>query len=415
MARKRVIVVGAGIVGSCIAEDLQRRGHDVTVVERSGIGDGCSYGNAGLISISGCVPQARMSTIYSLPKYLLGDTRPVSIKPMHFLKSLSWFQRFLRSAAPHTVEKLADVLALLLRESQPALFEIARRSGCEDLLQRSGTMYVFETRAAYADAQDSFRLRKAHGVALEELSGSELRKLEPALAPIFECAVRVPDNAYCRDPHLLVQKIFDEFLRHQGRLVQGNVSRVEVSASGASVHLGDQRKLEADTVVVAAGVWTKDLLRPFGVNLLLEAHRGYHVMTNDESRLLNHPLLWEERGFGITPMRKGLRAAGTVEIASPNAPANPRRAEQIRNLLTIAIPSANVAEASTWMGARPATPDTVPIVGALPSHPNVLAATGHGHLGLSMAAVTARIIGELVTHGRSTLDVAALRPGRFST
>ncbi len=113
-------------------------------------------------------------------------------------------------------------------------------------------------------------------------------------------------------------------------------------------------------------------------------------------------------------MRDGLRAAGTVEIASPDAPGNPRRAEQIKKLLLTAIPSVNATGARTWMGARPATPDTVPIIGMVPSYPNVLTATGHGHLGLSMAAVTARIIGELVTHGRSTLDVAALSPGRFS-
>ncbi len=236
MVRKRVLVVGAGIIGSCIAEELQRCGHEVTVIDRHGIGNGCSYGNAGLISISGCVPQGRMSTIYSLPKYLLGDGRPVSIKPLHFLQSFAWFRSFLRAAAPHTVEKLAGVLALLLRESQPALFDIARRAGCEDLLHRSGTMYVFETKNSYADAQESFRLRRAHGITLEEISGAELRKLEPALAPIFECAVRVPDNAYCQDPYLLVQKIFDEFLRHQGRLVQGQVARIEANGTGVRAH-----------------------------------------------------------------------------------------------------------------------------------------------------------------------------------
>lgn len=412
--RKRVIVVGAGIVGTCVAEALQRRGHIVTLIERSGVGEGCSAGNGGMISISGCVPLGRMATLANFPQYFFNPNGSVSIGGLHFLKNLPWFARFLRVAAPKTVERIAGNLARLLRESQSALFDLADRAGCNDLLRRSGSLYVYQSQRAFRNAQEGFRLRRQFGIEMEELTGAELRRLEPALAPIFDCAVRIPGNAYCRDPFLLVKAIHAEYSRLQGRTMAGDVGRIAPSGSGVRAYLEDGHSIEADCVVVAAGVWTRELLRGLGVRLLLDAHRGYNVSTTDRAVGLTHPLIWEEQGFGITPMQGGLRAAGTVEIVGLSTPPNPRRPEQIRRLLSKAVSDVDLTGCKTWMGSRPMTPDTLPIIGAIAGHPNIYAATGHGHLGLSMAAVTGRIVADLVSAGRSEIDIAALSPNRFS-
>jgi glycine/D-amino acid oxidase-like deaminating enzyme len=194
----------------------------------------------------------------------------------------------------------------------------------------------------------------------------------------------------------------------------GNVSRIAPLGARVAIYLEDGHSIEADCVVVAAGVWTRELLRGLGVRLLLDAHRGYNVSTIDKAVDLTHPLIWEEQGVGFTPMQGGLRAAGTVEIVGLSTPPNPRRPEQIRQLLSKAVTNVDLTGCKTWMGSRPMTPDTLPIIGAIAGHPNIYAATGHGHLGLSMAAVTGRIVADLVSTGRTEIDVAALSPNRFS-
>lgn len=411
---QNVLVVGGGVIGTCISESLQRRAHRVTLIERSGIGEGCSSGNAGMLSVSGCVPLNRPETLLHLPHYLFKSDSPVSLDVIQALRNIPWLARFVMSSAPKKVTQIAATLALLLRRAQPELFATADRTGSQSLFERLGCLYLYRNQEALQSAHKDFDFRRKHGIDIEYIDRGELQRLEPVISPLFDCAAFIPDNAHCRNPLAFTRAVGDEFLRLGGTLVTGDVTGISPQGDLVHAHLHDGRIISGTTLVVAAGVWSKELLAPLGVRVLLEPHRGYHVTANTGNRAtLRRPVIWEEHGFAVTPMQDGLRATGFVEITQADSPPDPRRLQQLRCLLPQIVSDVDVSDSTSWVGSRPATPDSLPIIGRTAAYPQILVATGHGQLGLSLSAITARIVSDLISMGKSDLDVAPLSPDRF--
>ena len=411
---KRVIVIGGGVVGAAISAHLQEAGHQVTLVERDGIGEGCSSGNSGLISISGSVPLATPGLVKALPRLLFDRNGPLTVNAAYLPRMLPWFARMIRVSAWAEVERISAALARLLEHAQPAMLALAERAGCADLFRRVGTLSVFETERSFREAAPAYDLRRKHGVAMQEVSAGELREMEPALSNCFHRAILVPGNAHCVDPLRLVKEIFAYFQRRQGRSLKATVKSIAWREDGAEVHTSDGQVLTAEYLVVAAGAWTKDLLRSLGVCILLAPHRGYHVMLGRPKVQLTRPLMWGERGFAVVPMQHGIRAAGLVEIADADAKPDYRRAEVIRGHVQRALPQADFAETTTWMGVRSATPDSLPVIGAVPGRERLLVATGHGHLGLTFSAITGRIIADLVSQRPPGIELSSYGVARFA-
>ena len=238
--------------------------------------------------------------------------------------------------------------------------------------------------------------------------------MEPALSDCFSRAYLIPGNAHCVDPLRLVKEIFAYFERCQGRSLKATVERVVQRDDGTDVHTSDGRRLSADYLIVAAGAWTTGLLRSLGVRILLAPHRGYHVMLGRPEARLTRPLMWGERGFAIVPMQHGIRAAGLVEIADADRPPDYRHADRIRRHVQRALPHANFTQTATWMGVRPATPDSLPVIGAVPGHDRILVATGHGHLGLTFSAITGRLIADLVSQRTPHVELSSFSAARFA-
>jgi D-amino-acid dehydrogenase len=411
---KRVIVVGAGIVGVCCAAYLLRDGHAVQLVEREGPAAGASFGNAGALSPGSCVPLAMPGVLAKTPSWLLDRNGPLVVRPQYLLRAAPWLLRFVASARPAQVERAADALAALHRRVFDDYAPLVEAAGCGDLVCRSGTLIAFSKESAYRGSEGEFAMRRKRGATIERVEGHEMRQLEPALSDRYRHAAFLPDHGYAADPALLVASIARWFTDNGGAFVRAGATRLRAQAEGAAVALDNGETLAADVVVVAAGAWSARLLRAAGVRVPLETQRGYHLTLTNPSIALQRPVSLAEEKVYLTPMRGGLRIAGTVEFAGLDAAPNWQRAQRLLVPLQQALPGLRYDEAKEWMGHRPCLPDSLPAIGPVRALPGVIAAFGHGHNGMTSGPVTGRIVADLVAGRAPPIDIAPFRPERWS-
>ena len=408
-----VVVVGAGIVGVCIASYLLRDGHDVLLLDPREPGTGCSFGNAGGVAPGSCVPLAMPGVLRKVPGWLADPEGPLHIRLAHLPQALPWLLRFVRSASRARVARAAAALRALHRLTFECYEPLLARAGCGALISRRGQLLLYESATELEAGGFALDLRRAHGVAVEILNQDELRQLEPGLAPIFPCAVFLPEQGQCANPFRLVQMLARQFIADGGRIERREVRGFELADGAVAALLTDAGRAPASTVVLAAGAWSGRLCRQLGHRVPLELERGYHVTVEDPGTTTRIQAMWMRRAFVATPMEMGLRFAGTVELAGLSAPPTERRAAALLRHARRMIPGLRTDRVSTWMGHRPGTPDSIPVIGPSPRLRNVQFAFGHGHTGLIAGAVTGRIVADLVARRAPPIDIAAYRIDRF--
>ena len=410
---RNVTVVGAGVIGMCVASYLQRMGASVTVLDPIEPGRSCSFGNAGALSPGACVPVATPGILKQVPKWLTDPSAPLIVRWSYLPWVLPWLIRFVKASRTREAECSAAALSALLRpvfDNYRPLLEDAKAG---DLVRREGQLYVYETEAAYQADAFGWELRRRHGAAIEVLSANELREREPALAPFFTKGVVLPEHGHCLDPFGLVQALADSVRRNGGTILVQRVLDVEMGADGARAVVTAAGRHPVETMVVAAGAWSHQLARLLGHHVPLETQRGYHATLRDPSLTPRTSVMWAEKKFLATPMRMGLRFAGTVELAGLDAPPDYRRASNLLELGKRMFPHLSGGEVTRWMGHRPCLPDSVPVIGPSPNVRNVFFAFGHGHLGLSCASTTGRLVAELIMDANPCIDPAPYRIDRF--
>ncbi|MGD9827709.1 MAG: NAD(P)/FAD-dependent oxidoreductase [Hyphomicrobiaceae bacterium] len=411
---KRVVVIGAGIVGVCSALELARRGAKVTLVDRQEPGMACSWGNAGALASWYCVPMAMPGLHKKVPRMLLDPEGPLSLRLGALPRTLPWLWRFHRQAREETARQVSEPLFALYHSSVELHEGLAREAGAQALIRSTRYLYLYRKPEDYNPNALEWQLRRQYGAEIEVHDGVEaIRELEPSLAPVYRRAVTVGPLARTLEPYRLTVAYADLLRRMGGTVLQAEVTRLESSPAGVSVVTRGQR-LAADLAVVAAGAWSADLIRSLGVRLPLIAERGYHMTFADPGVELTHCVHPTDRSLLITSQLGGLRLAGTDELAGPDDAPRWRRAEIMRKIAAELFPSANLGKGTRWMGPRPGFPDTLPAIGPLPGHPNVLMACGHGHVGLTGAPMTGRMIAALAAGESLNIDVTPYSPGRFS-
>jgi D-amino-acid dehydrogenase len=282
------------------------------------------------------------------------------------------------------------------------------------MLHREGALTLYDDSTAIEQDQAKWDIRGRHAVRFERVDGARIRELEPLVAPHFEYAVFVPEWSYVEDPYRFTRGLADACLRAGADLVQGKVVGVELAEEAArAVRLEDGRVMRCDQVVVAAGVWSQALARQLGSPVPLESERGYHVTLPNAGIGLRRFLLSANGGFVILPMGRGIRVAGTVELASLDAPPNYQRAWVLIDKARRILPDFNSEGATVWMGHRPALPDTVPVISRSPHYRNTYFAFGHGHLGLTLGATSGRLIADLIAGRDPGIDLQPFRVDRF--
>ena len=392
-----VAVIGAGIVGSTIALELRRRGRRVTLIDRDEPGRGCSFGNSGAISASSVAPLAMPGVLASVPRMLIDRDSPLRVPLAYAPFAMPWLVRFVASATRARVEASASALAALHADAAKRHRALARDVGVPELVLDRGHLYLYADRAALEKDSAVWELRRRHGCKAETLDRAGIVALEPEVHARYAAAMFLRDHVTVRNPFRYVEAIAKAFVACGGALRRAEVETLSRSAGGWTVTMpGDS--IDAESVVVAAGAWSRRLLDAQGLRLPLETQRGYHVEFDGALPVSRSVVLTDRRVF-VTPMETGLRVGGTVEIAGLSAPPDWRRADALVSAVRAAFPELTGAPARRWMGHRPCLPDSVPYVGAVPGRPGLYAAVGHGHLGLTDAPATAERIARLVAAG----------------
>jgi len=384
------------------------------VVDRDPEGDKASYGNAGGIAVTEVVPAATPRVFLRVPGWLLDPLGPLAIRPAHAIRLIPWLLRFGRSSERGEFERISRALAALNARIYDDLIPMLRATGLLSQLRQNGALSVYETEAGYLRDAQEWQFKRSLGVVFEEMTGNDARLLEPSLGPLVQRAVLTPQWSHVSDPKRIVQGIRSWLVANGVTIRTGHVSNI-VSGSAASlcIQLDGGEELPADKAVNAAGAWSGILARRIGDRALLESERGYNATLPNPNVEIQRQLIFAERKFVATPLSCGLRIGGAAEFGGLAAAPNFKRSQTLVALAQRYLPKLDTRGATNWAGHRPATPDGLPVIGYSPTQANVIHAFGHGHLGLTQAATTGRLVAELVYQQPASIDLEPFSISRF--
>ncbi len=407
-----VTILGAGIVGICTALSLLERGQKVRLIDRGAPGQETSMGNAGVVSPWSIVPQAMPGIWRSVPKLMFGTGRPLSIHPRSLPRMVFWGARFLRQSRLENVNATVEAMSLLCAPGIDLYRTHLEGTGHENLLRDSMYVHAFrDGNKANLNALE-YRIRSSKGAEMEVIGRDELAKTEPALSTDFQAAVLVKGQARALSPgrigHVLAEKA-----RSLGAVFhQTEISSLRKTDGGWTIECSNET-FTASQVVLAMGVWSGDVLRDLGLRLPLTAERGYHIECTDPGITLNNSVMDVDAKVVASSMETGLRVAGQAEFAPIDAPPNQKRQKQLKKIALAAFPELSVANTRFWMGRRPSFPDSLPVLGELPSHKGLFLNFGHSHYGLMMAPKSGDLLAQIITGAAPNIDLSAFAASRF--
>lgn len=422
--KQSIAIIGAGIIGVNCAAHLQQQGYEVTLIDKEGIGEGCSKGNAGHFATEQVFPLAEVNLLWQFPKLLLDPLGPMAISPRYFPTALPWFFKFIRNM--FNQKRSQNMLALkslnkhAIEEYKPLL----KSANAEHLLTIKGSLLVFET-SNIKKVEKYYHTYKKQGVAVKLLDRQQTLLLEPNLHSAINYSLYFTDVGHTIDPFLFCQAIASYALSIGTVFKKLTIDQItphddEIVLSGKN--LSKNISLSFDKVIIATGAWSKELANQLGYNLPMEYERGYHLdlPETDVSARLTRPVASVERKFIMTPMSHGLRFAGTVEFAGLKLAANMNRAKSLyKNAQYIIndlprLKANEITEEQCWMGFRPSMPDSLPVIGQAPNHPNIYFAVGHQHLGLTLGAITGKLITQIIQERKTDIDITPFSLERFN-
>lgn len=408
--RTETAIIGAGIVGLSCALRLAEAGHDVTMIDPAAPGSGASYGNASSISPHAIGPVGSPAVLKNLPNLLFNRESPLSIRLPYLPLLAPWLLRFTAQCLPQAYERNLRAMAELQTQSKAAWYDLAERAPLRDLFIERGVLYAYANQAAFDAAQKDVALRRSYGIEQNVLSPAEVKELEPNL-PACAGAVHHAGSIHLSDPGLATQRLAIAATERGARLLTARVDGLVREKDGVRLHAQDT-VIHARRVIIAAGAHSAALARQAGDRIPLVAHRGYHVEFDMEELPISRPVHRTHLGYYMTPLEGRLRAAGTVELASNDAPPSQHRFDQIERGTRETFPGLPPVS-RRWMGLRPALPDSLPVIGPSSGGADVIYAFGHGHVGMTLGPITAQLIMGLIQGNTEPEVLRHFRPGRF--
>ncbi|MBS3979957.1 MAG: FAD-binding oxidoreductase [Rhodobacteraceae bacterium] len=409
-----IAVIGAGVVGLTIALELIDQGREVVLVDPGQPGMGASYGNAGTIAGYATSPVGTPDVLRSLPSLLLSKTSPLAIRHRALPSLAPWLLRFLWQSLPAQAERNARGIALLLNGAAEMWDDLALRVQGAGILQRRGCLYLYETPQAFTQAWTGLDRRRALGVEVDLLGPDRLAELEPNLPQGLGGAAFFTGATFLDDPGRMMGLVAAA-VQEKARHIPARAERLERRPDGVVIEGGGKDgglHLHARRVVIAAGAHSRSLAAQAGDRIPLDTERGYHVEWDMAEPLLSRPSCPTTRGFYFCPMAGRLRVAGTVELGGLRLPPSPHRVAKLVEGARAFFPDLGPPDRE-WMGFRPSLPDSLPVIGPSAAGDEVILAFGHGHLGVTMAPVTARIVSDLLAGRDPGRAAAACRATRF--
>ena len=412
---RQVTVIGAGVVGVATALTLQLDGHRVTLVDPREPGSMTSFGNAGGIVVEGVSPNSWPGLWKQVPRMLTDPTSPLMLRWRYLPTIAPWLLRFLAAGTRENATRIAGEMAPLTRGAFTAHQALARESGAGRLLSPVGWLKIFRDEAALAGTAFTRELMDRAGCRYEVLDSDQLRQMEPGLSRDWTRALHYQDSGFVTHPFALTRSYLEAFLARGGKLLREQARRFEMGEHGPVKLVTDRGMHPLDQVVIAAGAWSRPFAAALGAPVPLDTERGYHLNLawNGSAPVLNRPVVVGGPQFVLCPMADGLRLTGGVEFAGLAAPPDFRRIRRLLPLAQAVLPGLSGEITREWMGHRPSLPDSKPVVGRSRRHGNVWFAFGHGHLGLTLAAVTGRLIADAMAGRAESVPLAPFRAERF--
>ena len=413
---KSVGIIGSGIQGVCTGLQLIKKGVPVTIFDRqdplSKEFRPASYGNAGHFSPYAVLQLNRPDILFDVPKMLFSSYGPLALKWNYVPKMLNWFFYYLKNCNKKSMMHTAKSMHQILSLSNDAYEEIFQEINTNGLVEKKGIIYVW-TNKNLKSRNLEIEVRNQLGVDQKLLSQKAVLQLEPNLNPVFDAGIIYETAMHAKDPHGILKEIFKLFLNKGGKFIQTNIKSIEQSKSDETIIRSDNEEYKFEKSVVASGAFSKKFTDQLGEKIPLDTERGYHVHFKGQEGLISRPVIFLDRGFGMTPMNQGLRAVGTVELGGTENPLSKKRIEYIINCAKELLPQLGKHD-DEWLGFRPTLPDFLPILGPSLKNKNIIYAFGHQHLGWTLGAVTGKIISGIVAGEKTNLDLTPYSSKRFN-
>ena len=405
-------IVGSGIQGISNALFLQQKGFEVTIFDRENPGSPvASYGNAGHFSPYASLSLNRTDVLLDVPSMLMSSTGPLALKWNYVPKMIPWFMKFILNTSKvkmmHTAKNMHQILDLAL----PAYDELFDEINIDGLVEKKGILYVWNDQDLKSRELE-INIRNELGVKQQLVNKKEIHDLEPNLKPFYHAGVYYPYARHARNPKKILLKLFDLFLKRGGDFKKLDVKSIEFQNQQPILE-SETEKFLFNKVVIACGAFSKKLTDNLDEKIPLDTERGYHVHFKNCDHLLQRPVIFSNRGFGITPMEQGLRVVGTVEFGGLK---NPISKSRIKNLINNAkymlgdLPD----HEDEWLGFRPTLPDFLPVMGPSKNHKNVFYCFGHHHLGWTLGPISGKIVSGMIAKENTNLNLAPYSSSRFN-
>ncbi|HAE49531.1 MAG: amino acid dehydrogenase [Tistrella sp.] len=413
MTGPEVVVIGAGVIGLSAAIAVQVRGFPVTVLDREGPAAGASAGNAGAFAFTDILPLASPGILRKAPGWLLDPLGPLSIPPAYALRIAPWMYRFWRACAPARVATATDAQAALMDLSRAELEPFLQQTGTRGMLRKDGNLQVYESRAEFEAARPGWAARERHGIDFHHLDAAGMAAIQPGLSSRFTHGTFTPGWYSIADPRLYTLALADHLRERGGRIERAEVTALRPEAAGVGIVTADGAVRRAARVVLAAGAFSHRIARSIGDVIPLETERGYNTTLPPGAFDLRTQITFGGHGFVISRLSTGIRVGGAVELGGLDLPPDYRRSRAMLGKAQAFLPGLVAQGGVEWMGFRPSLPDSLPAIGRAGSEPRVIYAFGHGHLGLTQSAGTARLVADLLTDEPPPIDLSPFSPHRF--
>ncbi|MBB3937657.1 NAD(P)/FAD-dependent oxidoreductase [Aureimonas phyllosphaerae] len=408
-----IIVIGAGVVGLSAALALQGRGRRVAVVDREGPAAGASAGNAGAFAFTDILPLASPGLMRKAPRWLLDPLGPLSVPPAYALRIAPWMLRVARACSPGRVEAATAAQTALMDLSKAELEPFLEATGTLSMLRREGNLEVFESEEEWRASLPGWDARERHGIEFRHMSAAEMAEVQPGLAKRFVRGTFTPGWFSISDPKLYVLALAERFRENGGTIETADVRALLPDAAGVTLDTGDGPRRAAD-VVVAAGAFSHRIAATVGERVPLETERGYNTTLPGDAFDLRTQVTFGGHGFVVTRLSTGIRVGGAVELGGLRLKPNFKRSDAMLAKAKSFLPGLKTDGGRQWMGFRPSLPDSLPAIGFSRGSRRIVHAFGHGHLGLTQSAGTARIVADLLTGRAPPVDLAPFSPQRFA-
>ena len=411
MKRKKIAIVGAGIVGISSGIYLAKRGCDVTLIDKDFKGKPASYGNASWLSSPSITPVLMPGMVKKIPKLLFSKDGPLFLRFPGFIKIIPFLLKYLTYANKNKVEHISKNLAYLLKDSVNEHKQLAEGTNATKWIEDSPFLFIYKNKNDFINDEYTWSLRKKHGFKLIEVEQEELRSLVPGLSSEYKFAIKIDNLGYISNSQNYLDDLLDGFKSLGGKLIQDEVLDISEKEDLVQV-VGREKSVLVEDIIISSGVYSDKFAKKFGVKVPIQSERGYHLELHETDIKLKYPIMNGYLKLAITPRPTGIRFAGLVEFGSLNSNPNPKAFELLMRNAKSMFPGIKFNNKQEWSGHRPSTVDSLPLIGSSSVNKKIHFGYGHHHIGLTGGPKTGKILSKIILRDNEKLDIEDFKPSR---